>query len=140
MRTLCELHHAAVSRIPEEHLSLPLPRRDRPPEVKDPEFAQCQAALVDAMLSDHLLVPKLPQSVEKFAFRMGISVLLEFARSREVISAAEYQRLRDGVAVRNRLAHTRGEVSGQQARSLVRGADAAAAKVRQATTAPRPTN
>jgi len=80
------------------------------------------------------------ESVEKFAFRMGISVLLDFARSREVISEAEYQRLREGVAVRNRLAHTRGEVSAQQARSLVRGADAAAAKVRQATTAPRPTD
>jgi SIR2-like protein len=84
-----------------------------------------------------LLEHELRQNVEmagldKFMTRSSLGQLLEFARSREMMEPKLYAQIRAHVSTRNRIAHTRAEVTAQQARSVVKDVTAAVAKVREA--------
>jgi hypothetical protein len=70
--------------------------------------------------------------MDTFASRSSLTMLLEFARKEGVLSAKDFDHLRRHVMIRNRIAHTRGEVTAAQARSIVTEVSAAIAKLRQA--------
>jgi hypothetical protein len=72
-----------------------------------------------------------------FASRSSLGMLLEYARKEEVFSLKQYQSIRAHMAVRNRIAHTRGEVSAAQAKTIVREIAAASAKLRDKNLARR---
>lgn len=67
-----------------------------------------------------------------FAARSSLGMLLEYARKEEVFSDKEYQKIRSHVAIRNRIAHTRSEVSSAQAKAIVREVATASTKLRDA--------
>ncbi|HSS76547.1 MAG TPA: SIR2 family protein [Thermoanaerobaculia bacterium] len=67
-----------------------------------------------------------------FASRSTLGMLLEYARKEEVFSVKEYKNIRDLVTVRNRIAHTRSEVTAAQAKTIVREIAGATAKLRNA--------
>lgn len=70
-------------------------------------------------------------TLEAFSARSSLIMLLDYARSREVISSKEFQQIKAHVSVRNRIAHTRGEVTAAQARTIVRDVSTAMSKIRQ---------
>jgi hypothetical protein len=83
-----------------------------------------------------LLEHELRQNIEiagfdKFMTRSSLGQLLEFARSREILDPELFVQLRQHIALRNRIAHTRAEVSAQQARALVKDVASVVAKVRE---------
>ena len=91
-----------------------------------------------------LLEHELRQSMEiagydKFMTRSSLGQLLEFARSQEILEPKLYAQVRAHMALRNRIAHTRAEVSAPQASTLVKDVAAAVAKVREANLTPRST-
>ena len=69
---------------------------------------------------------------ETFSSRSSLGSLMEIARSREIFEPKIFQRLRAHASMRNRIAHSRTEVTAQQAKALVRDVAAAVAKVREA--------
>ncbi|MCK9392672.1 MAG: SIR2 family protein [Syntrophales bacterium] len=70
-------------------------------------------------------------SLEAFSARSSLIMLLDYARSREVISPKEFQQIKGHASVRNRIAHTRGEVTPAQARTIVRDVSTAMSKIRE---------
>ena len=70
--------------------------------------------------------------IDAFAARSSLTVLLEYARSKEVLSFKEFQQIRGHAVVRNRIAHTRSEVTAAQAKTIVRNVSAATSKIREA--------
>lgn len=70
--------------------------------------------------------------LDAFAARSSLTVLLEYARSKEVLSFKEFQQIRGHAVVRNRIAHTRSEVTAAQAKTIVRNVSAATSKIREA--------
>lgn len=83
-----------------------------------------------------LLEHELRQNIEiagfdKFMTRSSLGQLLEFAKSREILEPKLYAQLRDHIALRNRIAHTRAEVTAQQARTLVKDVASVVSKVRE---------
>jgi hypothetical protein len=67
-----------------------------------------------------------------FAARSSLGMLLEHARKEEVFTVKEFQSIKAHANIRNRIAHTRGEVSAAQAKTIVREIGAATAKLRDA--------
>lgn len=57
---------------------------------------------------------------------------MEIARSREIFDPKLFEKIRTHASMRNRIAHTRAEVSAQQAKALVRDISTAVARVREA--------
>lgn len=91
-----------------------------------------------------LLEHELRQNMEvagfdKFMTRSSLGQLLEFLKSREIIEPKLYAQLREHVVLRNRIAHTRAEVSAPQARALVKDVASVVAKIREANLTPRST-
>lgn len=74
----------------------------------------------------------------KLMTRSSLAQLLELVNSREILEPKLYTQLRSHVALRNRIAHTRAEVSAQQARALVKDVALVVSKVREANLTPRP--
>ena len=70
--------------------------------------------------------------LDMFASRSSLGMLLEYAKKEEVFTVKEYQRIRAHMNVRNRIAHTRVEVSAAQAKTIVREIAGATAKLRDA--------
>ncbi|MDR3542727.1 MAG: SIR2 family protein [Desulfosporosinus sp.] len=70
-----------------------------------------------------------------FSNRSSLTMMLEYARSKEVLSQEEFHQIRAHANVRNRIAHTRGEVSSPQAKVIVRDVSAAMIKIREANLA-----
>lgn len=70
--------------------------------------------------------------LEAFSARSSLIMLLDYARSKEVLSPKEFQQIRGHASVRNRIAHTRGDVTAAQAKSIVRDVSAVMSKIRQA--------
>ena len=85
-------------------------------------------SLLEHELRQHLEL----RGLDSFVSRSSLMTLLDVARSKEVLSPKELNQIRAHVSVRNKIAHTRGEVSAQQARAIVREVSAAVAKVREA--------
>lgn len=67
-----------------------------------------------------------------FSSRSTLGMMLEYAKKEEVFTAKEYQRIRSHMSVRNRIAHTRVEVSAAQAKTILREITHATAKLRDA--------
>lgn len=65
-----------------------------------------------------------------FTSRLSLGMLLEYARKEEIFSVKEYQKIRSHVTIRNRIAHTRSEVTASQAKTIVREIAIASAKLR----------
>jgi hypothetical protein len=76
---------------------------------------------------------------ESFSARSSLMMLLEYAKSREVLTSKDFQVMRQHISVRNRIAHTRSEVTSTQAKAIVRDVSAFIAMVREATLRLRPT-
>lgn len=74
---------------------------------------------------------------ETFSSRSSLSSLMEIARSREIFEPKIFQRLRSHASMRNRIAHSRAEVTAQQAKALVRDVSSAVSKVREGNLALR---
>lgn len=70
--------------------------------------------------------------LDAFAARSSLIMLLEFARSKEVISPEEFKETRQHATVRNKLAHARDDVPAQSARAIVRDTSRVISKVREA--------
>ena len=70
--------------------------------------------------------------LDAFAARSSLVMLLEFSRSKEVISQEEFKQMRQHATVRNRLAHARDDVSAQSARTIVRDTLKVISRVRDA--------
>lgn len=75
--------------------------------------------------------------LEAFSARSSLIMLLDYARSREVLSTKEFQQIKSHASVRNRIAHTRGEVTATQAKTIVRDVSAVMAAIREANLARR---
>ncbi|MFZ3287932.1 MAG: SIR2 family protein [Telluria sp.] len=91
-----------------------------------------------------LLEHELRQNMEiagfdKFMTRSSLGQLLEFAKSREILEPKLYTQLRAHVALRNRIAHTRAEVTAPQARALVKDVASVVLKVREVNLTSRST-
>lgn len=71
-------------------------------------------------------------NIDTFSSRSSLGSLMEIARSREILPPKVFDRLRLHASMRNRIAHSRTEVSSQQAKVLVRDVSTAVAKVREA--------
>jgi hypothetical protein len=69
---------------------------------------------------------------ESFSARSNMMMLLDYARSKEVLTPKEFELIRQHVFVRNRIVHTRSEVAAAQAKTIVRDVSAATAKIREA--------
>jgi hypothetical protein len=95
---------------------------------------ESRAAVIAAFsLLEHDLRQFLELSgLDAFAGRSSVTMLLEFARSKEVLSTKEFQQIKGHAIVRNRIAHTRGVVSAAQAKTIVRDVSAAMSKIREA--------
>jgi uncharacterized protein YutE (UPF0331/DUF86 family) len=63
--------------------------------------------------------------------RSSLGMLLEYAQKQEVLSLEEFKQIRSHVNIRNRIAHTRGEVSAAQAKTIVREVTSAMRKIRE---------
>jgi hypothetical protein len=70
--------------------------------------------------------------LDTFSSRSSLGSLMEIARSREIFELKLFTRIRMHAAMRNRIAHTRSEVTAQQAKALVRDLSVAVTKVREA--------
>ena len=70
--------------------------------------------------------------LDTFSSRSSLGSLMEIARSREIFDPKIFEKIRMHAATRNRIAHTRTEVSAQQAKTLVREISTAVARVREA--------
>ncbi|WP_137822389.1 SIR2 family protein [Pseudomonas sp. D(2018)] len=91
------------------------------------------AVLAAFSLLEHDLRQLLELSgLDSFASRSSLGMLLEYAKKEEVFTVKEYQRIRAHMIVRNRIAHTRVEVSAAQAKTIVREIAGATAKLRDA--------
>ncbi|WP_312485034.1 SIR2 family NAD-dependent protein deacylase [Massilia timonae] len=55
-----------------------------------------------------------------YSTRVSLSNLLEFAKSRDLMSAEDYRQVRTHLSVRNKLTHTRQEISQQNAKAILR--------------------
>ena len=64
--------------------------------------------------------------------RSSLIQLLAFARSKKVLSAEEFKQIQQHATVRNKLAHTRDNVSAAVARTIVRDTMRVISKVREA--------
>jgi hypothetical protein len=89
-----------------------------------------------------LLEHELRQNMEiagfdKFMSRYSLVQLLEFAKSREILEPKHYIQLRGHLMLRNRIAHSRAEVTIQQARAVVKDIAVVVAKFRAANLTPR---
>lgn len=90
-----------------------------------------------------LLEHELRQHVElsgldPFTSRSSLKKLLDIANSKRMLSPKDLTAVQTHLSVRNKIAHTRGEITAQQARLIVREVSVAIAKVRQESLAPRP--
>jgi hypothetical protein len=72
--------------------------------------------------------------LDAFAARSSLTMLLEYARSKGVLNTKEFQEIRGYAVIRNRIAHSLGEVTSAQAKLIVRGASASMSKIRKANT------
>ncbi len=70
--------------------------------------------------------------LDTFSSRSSLGSLMEIARSREIFDPKLFEKIRMHASMRNRIAHTRVEVSAQQAKTLVRDISTAVARVREA--------
>jgi hypothetical protein len=70
--------------------------------------------------------------LDAFASRSSLTMLLDFANSKELLTKEDYNQLRNHVMVRNRIAHTRAEVTPAQAKTIVTEVSAAIVKLRLA--------
>lgn len=70
--------------------------------------------------------------VRGFGSRSSLVILLDFARSKEVLSDSDFMLMRKHVAVRNRLAHARDDVPAQAARLIVKETSRVILQVRHA--------
>jgi len=93
-----------------------------------------RAAVIAAFsLLEHELRQFLESSgLDAFSARSSLVKLLDYARSKEALSPEEFQRIRVHAAVRNHIAHTRGDVTVGQAKTIVRDVAAAVAAIREA--------
>ncbi|RQU17572.1 SIR2 family protein [Burkholderia cenocepacia] len=69
---------------------------------------------------------------DRFAHRSSMLMLLEYARSKEVLSFKDVEALRQHMKTRNHVAHTPIEINAAQARTIVRAVSSATSKVRKA--------
>jgi NAD-dependent SIR2 family protein deacetylase len=93
-----------------------------------------RAAVIAAFsLLEHELRQQLELlNLDTFSSRSSLGSLMEIARSREILPPKVFDRLRMHASMRNRIAHSRTEVTSQQAKVLVKDVSAAVAKVREA--------
>lgn len=68
--------------------------------------------------------------LSSFASRSSLMMLLDFSRSREIISREEFDTLRKHATVRNKIAHTRDEIPAATARQIVKETSALIGKIR----------
>ena len=90
-------------------------------------------SLLEHELRQHLELLNL----DTFSSRSSLGSLMEIARSREILPPKVFERLRMHASMRNRIAHSRAEVTSQQARILVKEVSTAVGKVREANLTPR---
>ncbi|MCW2957194.1 MAG: putative rane protein [Thermoleophilia bacterium] len=75
--------------------------------------------------------------VEPFASRASLLMLLDYAKRENVLAVPVFDAIRKHMAVRNRIAHTKGEVTAAVARVIVGDVSKAIAAVREANLARR---
>jgi hypothetical protein len=71
--------------------------------------------------------------LDAFASRSSLTMLLDFANSKELLTKEDFYQLRKHVMVRNRIAHTRAEITPVQAKAIVTDVSAAIVKLRLTT-------
>lgn len=105
---------------------------DEPTRLLDKKEYRAAVIAVFSLLEHELRQLSDLYDLNAFAARSSLVMLLEFARSKEVLSEEEFKQIRQHATVRNRLAHDRDEVSAATARTIVRSTLKVIAKVRQA--------
>ena len=68
--------------------------------------------------------------LDVFSARSSLTMLLEYAQSKEVLTPKMFHQIKGHAMIRNKIAHSRGEVTSAQAKLIVRDVSAAMSKIR----------
>ena len=68
--------------------------------------------------------------LDGFSARSSLTMLLEYAQSKEALTPKMFHQIKGHAMIRNKIAHSRGEVTSAQAKLIVRDVSAAMSKIR----------